>query len=78
LAIRTSTKKDNYRLTKEILLTAVSLLIKVGIEFDAWKFEYPGVPAHDDTAIGFSKQSAMASVEQRLAAKTTLKFGAWL
>jgi len=49
---------------------------KPGIEFDARRFEYLGVPAQDNTVIGISKASGIASVEQWLASKTTLKFGA--
>jgi tripartite-type tricarboxylate transporter receptor subunit TctC len=52
------------------------VLGKVGIEFDARKFEYLGVPAQDNTVIGISKASGIAGVEPWLASKTTLKFGA--
>src|SRR3990170_2501184 len=52
------------------------VLGKPGIEFDARRFEYLGVPAQDNTVIGISKASGIASVEQWLASKTTLKFGA--
>lgn len=52
------------------------VLGKPGIEFDARRFEHLGVPAQDNTVIGISKASGIASVEQWLASKTTLKFGA--
>jgi tripartite-type tricarboxylate transporter receptor subunit TctC len=51
------------------------LLGKPGIEFDALKFEYIGVPAQDEFMIGLSKASGITSVEQWMAAKTPVKFG---
>jgi tripartite-type tricarboxylate transporter receptor subunit TctC len=51
------------------------LLGKPGIEFDALKFEYVGVPAQDDFIFGVAKSTGIASVEQWLASKTLVKFG---
>ncbi len=51
------------------------LLGKPGIEFDALKFEYIGVPAQDNFMIGLSKASGINSVEKWLAAKTPVKLG---
>jgi tripartite-type tricarboxylate transporter receptor subunit TctC len=51
------------------------LLGKPGIEFDAAKFEYLGVPAQDNFMIGISKATGITSVEKWIASKTTLKFG---
>jgi len=51
------------------------LLGKPGIEFDAAKFEYLGVPAQDNFMIGISKATGITSIEKWIAAKTTLKFG---
>ena len=52
------------------------LLGKPGIEFDAAKFEYIGVPAQDDFVFGVAKTTGITGVEQWLAAKTPVKFGA--
>src|SRR5262249_57800093 len=52
------------------------LLAKPGIEFDALKFEYVGVPAQDDFVFGVAKITSVTSVEQWLASKTVVKFGA--
>lgn len=52
------------------------LLGKPGIEFDALKFEYIGVPAQDNFVFGVSKATGITSVKQWLASKTALKFGA--
>jgi tripartite-type tricarboxylate transporter receptor subunit TctC len=52
------------------------LLAKPGIEFDAVKFEYVGVPAQDDFVFGVAKTTGVTSVEQWLASKTAVKFGA--
>jgi len=52
------------------------LLAKPGIEFDALKFEYIGVPAQDDFVFSVAKTTGITSVEQWLAAKTVVKFGA--
>jgi tripartite-type tricarboxylate transporter receptor subunit TctC len=51
------------------------LLEKAGIEFDARKFEYIGVPAQDNYVTGLSKTSGITSMQQWLAAKTPLKIG---
>ena len=52
------------------------LLGKPGIEFDALKFEYIGVPAQDNFVFGVAKTTGITNVEQFLAAKTPVKFGA--
>ena len=52
------------------------LLGKPGIEFDAAKFEYIGVPAQDDFVFGVAKTTGITGNEQWLAAKTPVKFGA--
>jgi tripartite-type tricarboxylate transporter receptor subunit TctC len=51
------------------------LLGKSGIEFDARKFEYIGVPAQDNFAIGLSKATGITSTEQWLASKKVIKLG---
>lgn len=51
------------------------LLGKAGIEFDAAKFEYIGVPAQDNFMIGLSKASGITSLEKWKASKTAVKFG---
>ena len=51
------------------------LLGKPGIEFEAAKFEYIGVPAQDNFMIGLSRATGITSVEKLIASKTTLKFG---
>jgi tripartite-type tricarboxylate transporter receptor subunit TctC len=48
---------------------------KPGVEFDAAKFGYIGVPTQDNYALGIAKQTGITSVEQWLASKTVLKFG---
>ncbi|HEV8726212.1 MAG TPA: hypothetical protein VGW77_36835, partial [Candidatus Binatia bacterium] len=52
------------------------LLARPGIEFDALKFEYIGVPAQDDFVFGLAKRAGITSVEQWLTTKTVVKFGA--
>jgi hypothetical protein len=52
------------------------LLGKPGIEFDALKFEYVGVPARDDFIFGMAKTTGITGIEQWLASKTSVKFGA--
>ena len=52
------------------------LLGKPGIEFDALKFEYIGVPAQDHFVFGIAKATGITSMEQWMASKTTIKFGA--
>jgi tripartite-type tricarboxylate transporter receptor subunit TctC len=51
------------------------LLGKPGIEFDAAKFEYIGVPAQDNFIVGVAKATGITSVEKWIASKTTVKFG---
>jgi tripartite-type tricarboxylate transporter receptor subunit TctC len=52
------------------------LLGKPGIEFDALKFEYIGVPAQDNFVFGVAKTTGVTGMEQWLASKTAVKFGA--
>jgi tripartite-type tricarboxylate transporter receptor subunit TctC len=51
------------------------LLGRSGIEFDARRFEYIGVPAQDEFMIGLSKASGVTSAEQWLRSKTPVKLG---
>jgi tripartite-type tricarboxylate transporter receptor subunit TctC len=51
------------------------LLGKPGIEFDARKFEYIGVPAQDNYMIGVAKSTGITSIEQWLSSKTVVKLG---
>lgn len=51
------------------------LIEKPGIEFDARKFAYVGVPTQDNNVIGISKRSGVKSMEDWLASKTQLKLG---
>jgi tripartite-type tricarboxylate transporter receptor subunit TctC len=51
------------------------LLDKPGIEFDARKFEYLGVPAQDNYVFGVSKATGVTSAEQWFATKTRIKLG---
>lgn len=46
-----------------------------GIEFDARKFEYVGVPAQDNYMLGIHKNTGITSMDQWLSAKTVVKFG---
>jgi tripartite-type tricarboxylate transporter receptor subunit TctC len=48
---------------------------KPGIEFQATKFEYLGVPAQDNFMLGVAKSTGITSVEQWIASGTVLKFG---
>ncbi len=52
------------------------LLGKPGIEFDALKFEYIGVPAQDNFVFSVAKTTGITGIEQWLASKTAVKFGA--
>jgi tripartite-type tricarboxylate transporter receptor subunit TctC len=52
------------------------VLGKPGIEFDALKFEYIGVPAQDHFVFGVAKTTGITGIEQWLASKTAIKFGA--
>ncbi len=51
------------------------LLGKQGIEFDARKFEYMGVPAQDNYMLGVHKSTGITSIEQWLSSKTVVKLG---
>jgi tripartite-type tricarboxylate transporter receptor subunit TctC len=51
------------------------LLGKPGVEFDAVKFNFIGVPAQDNYMIGLSSSTGITSVEQWLASKTVVKIG---
>ncbi|HET8563699.1 MAG TPA: tripartite tricarboxylate transporter substrate-binding protein [Candidatus Binatia bacterium] len=51
------------------------LLGKSGIEFDARKFEYIGVPAQDNYMLGVSKSTGITSIDQWLASKAVVKLG---
>jgi len=51
------------------------VLGKPGIEFDARKFEYLGVPTQDHYMTGLSRDSGITTAEQWLAAKTPVKIG---
>src|SRR5262249_57023445 len=50
------------------------VLGKPGIEFDARKFLYLGVPAQDTTTVGIAKASGVMSIQQWLSTKTPVKF----
>lgn len=51
------------------------ILGKPGIEFDAAKFEFLGVPAQDNFIIGVSKATGITDVEKWLGSKQLVKFG---
>jgi tripartite-type tricarboxylate transporter receptor subunit TctC len=51
------------------------LLGKPGIEFDAGKFQYVGVPAQDNFVLGVSKSSGITDLDSWLASKQIVKFG---
>ena len=51
------------------------LLEKPGVEFDARRFEYVGVPAQDNYALGISKATGVTSMDQWLSSKTIVKLG---
>ena len=51
------------------------LLGRPGIEFDARRFEYIGVPAQDNYVFGVSKALGINTMEQWMASKTAVKFG---
>jgi tripartite-type tricarboxylate transporter receptor subunit TctC len=51
------------------------ILGKPGIEFDAGRFEYVGVPAQDNFIIGVHKSTGITDVEKWLASKQVIKFG---
>jgi tripartite-type tricarboxylate transporter receptor subunit TctC len=48
---------------------------KPGIEFDARKFEYIGIPTQDNVACAFSKASGITNFESLRSAKTPVKLG---
>ena len=52
------------------------LLGRPGIEFDARRFEYIGVPAQDNFVLTVAKTSGVASMQQWMSSKTPIKFGA--
>jgi tripartite-type tricarboxylate transporter receptor subunit TctC len=47
-----------------------------GIEFDARKFEFLGVPVQDNRSCAFTKASGITSMERWMAAKSPVKVGA--
>lgn len=51
------------------------LLGKPGIEFDAAKFDYVGVPTQDNYVLGISKKLGITGIDQWLASKTVVKLG---
>src|SRR3970040_7506 len=52
------------------------LLGKPGVEFDAAKFEYIGVPAQDNYVIGVSKKNAgISTLDQWMKSKTVVNLG---
>jgi tripartite-type tricarboxylate transporter receptor subunit TctC len=51
------------------------LLGKPGIEFDARKFEFIGVPTQDNYVLGISKKTGITSMDQWLSSKTIVKLG---
>jgi len=51
------------------------LLGKPGIEFDALKFKYIGVPAQDSFIIGVHKSTGITDVHGWIASKQVVKFG---
>jgi tripartite-type tricarboxylate transporter receptor subunit TctC len=51
------------------------LLEKPGIEFDARRFEYIGVPTQDNYALGISKATGITSMDQWFSTKTVVKLG---
>jgi tripartite-type tricarboxylate transporter receptor subunit TctC len=51
------------------------LLGKPGVEFDARKFEFIGVPAQDNYMLGVHKSTGITTIEQWLNSKTMVKLG---
>jgi len=51
------------------------LMIKYGIEFDARRFRYIGVPAQDNFIIGVHKSTGITDVNAWIASKQIVKFG---
>jgi tripartite-type tricarboxylate transporter receptor subunit TctC len=71
-----STKADGLTLaTFNGGLLMGQILGRPGIEFDARKFEYLGVPAKFDSVCAFSKASGITSFERWKASKTPVKVG---
>jgi tripartite-type tricarboxylate transporter receptor subunit TctC len=56
-------------------LSFQQLLGLPGIEFDALKFEYLGVPAQDNFMIGVAKSTGITSIEQWKSTGTMIKIG---
>ena len=56
-------------------LITQQLFEKPGIEFDARKFEWIGVPVKDSVACALTKASGITSLEKWMAAKTPVKLG---
>lgn len=52
------------------------LVGKSGVEFDARKFEYVGAPAQDTQLLAVHKRTGIKTVEQWLASKIPVKYGA--
>jgi tripartite-type tricarboxylate transporter receptor subunit TctC len=51
------------------------LLGKPGVEFDAPKFQFIGVPAQDNYMLGAAKSTGIMTIEQWLSSKTPVKLG---
>jgi len=51
------------------------LLGKPGIEFDARKFEYIGVPAQDNYVLGVNKSTGITGMDKWLSSKSVVKLG---
>jgi tripartite-type tricarboxylate transporter receptor subunit TctC len=51
------------------------LLGKPGIEFDARRFEYMGVPAQDNYMLAVHKSTGLTSIDQWLSSKSVIKLG---
>jgi len=51
------------------------VLGKPGLQFDAAKFEFIGVPAQDEFIIGLAKSTGITDVDKWLASKQIVKFG---
>jgi tripartite-type tricarboxylate transporter receptor subunit TctC len=51
------------------------LLGKPGVEFDARKFEYVGVPAQDNYVLGVNKSTGITGMDQWLSSKSVVKLG---
>jgi tripartite-type tricarboxylate transporter receptor subunit TctC len=51
------------------------ILEKPGIEFDASKFQFIGVPAQDNFLFGIAKSTGIADLESWMASKQVVKFG---